>query len=196
MGIFDGLDEADAIAWLRGEMAPWEREAWRWADQTKAAAERFLLMGTFAASSPSTAALQKAEQQVAMLNRRLVEFQSAVAPYRAGRKPGAVSKFTRALRALIEQAGSREFEAVMPLIEKACYEEPIEGIQFQDCNDHKVWYRDVVTGLEDHITIANPHGLTAGRVRIVLDGKPIEGDCLPAPTELGESVVEVMVEKE
>ncbi len=150
-----GLDEADAIAWLRGEMAPWEREAWRWADQTKAAAERFLLMGTFAASSPSTAALQKAEQQVAMLNRRLVEFQSAVAPYRAGRKPGAVSKFTRALRALIEQAGSREFEAVMPLIEKACYEEPIEGIQFQDCNDHKVWYRDVVTGLEDHITIAN-----------------------------------------
>jgi len=150
-----GPDEADAITWLRGEIAPWEREAWRWADQTKAAAERFLLMATFAASSPSTAALQKAEQQVAMLNRRLGEFQAAVAPYRAGRKPGAVSKFTRALQALIEQAGSREFDAVMPLIEKACYEEPIEGIQFQDCNDHKVWYRDVVTGLEDHITIAN-----------------------------------------
>ncbi len=150
-----GPDEADAIAWLRGEIAQWEREAWRWSDQTKAAAERFLLMATFAASSPPTAALQKAEQQVAMLNRRLGEFQAAVAPYRAGRKPGAVSKFTRALRALIEQAGSYEFDAVMPLIEKACYEEPIEGIQFQDCNDHKVWYRDVVTGLEDHITIAN-----------------------------------------
>lgn len=83
-----GHDKADEIAWLRGEIAQWEREAWRWADQTKAAAERFLLLATFAASSPSPAALQKAEQQVAMLNRRLTEVQAAVAPYRAGRKPG------------------------------------------------------------------------------------------------------------
>lgn len=150
-----GRDEADAIAWLRGEIAQWEREAWRWADQTKAAAERFLLMATFAATSPTTDALQMAEQQVAMLNRRLGAFQAAVAPYRAGRKPGAVSRFTRALRALIEQASSREFDAVMLLIERACHEGPVEGIQFQDYNDHKVWYQDVVTGHEDDITIAN-----------------------------------------
>lgn len=150
-----GPDEADTISWLRGEIAQWEREAWRWADQTKAAAERFLLMATFAATSPTTDALQKAERQVAMLNRRLGEAQTAVAPYRAGRKPGAVSRFTRALQALIEQAGSREFDAVMPLIEQACHEGPVEGIQFQDYNDHKVWYQDVVTGHEDDITIAN-----------------------------------------
>jgi hypothetical protein len=148
-------DDADEIAWLRGEIAQWEREAWRWADRTKAAAERFLLMATFAASSPSPAALQEAEQQVAMLNRRLTEVQAAVAPYRAGRKPGAVSKLTRALIALVKRAGSPDFDAVFPLIEQACYDEPIEGIQFQDCNDHKVWYRDVVTGLEDHITAPN-----------------------------------------
>lgn len=150
-----GPDEADTIAWLRGEIAQWEREARRWADQTKAAAERFLLMATFAATSPTADVLQKAEQQVAMLNRRLGEAQTAVAPYRAGRKLGAVSKFTRALRALIEQAGSREFDVVMPLIEQACHEGPVEGIQFQDYNDHKVWYQDVVTGHEDDITIAN-----------------------------------------
>lgn len=150
-----GRDEADAIAWLRAEIAQWEREAWRWADQTKAAAERFLLMATFAASSPSTASLREAEQQMAMLNRRLGEFQAAVAPYRAGRKPGAVSRFTRALRALIEQAGSCEFDALMPLIERACHEGPVEGIQFQDYNDHKVWYQDVVTGHEDDISLAN-----------------------------------------
>lgn len=148
-------DDADEIAWLRGEIAQWEREAWRWADHTKAAAERFLLLATFAASSPSPAAWQKAEQQVAMLNRRLAEVQAAVAPYRAGRKQGAVSKLTRALIALVERAGSPDFDAVFASIEKACYDEPVEGIQFQDCNDHKVWFRDVVTGLEDHITVPN-----------------------------------------
>lgn len=44
---------------------------------------------------------------------------------------------------------------MFPLIEQACYAEPIEGIQFQDCNDHKVWYLDVVTGRESEITIPN-----------------------------------------
>lgn len=140
---------------VRVATAQWEREAWRWADQTKAAAERFLLLATFAAGSPSSAALRQAEHQVALLNRRLGEAQAAVAPYRAGRQRGAVSKFTRALQSLIEQAGSREFDAVMPLIEQARYEGPVEGIQFQDCNDHKVWYQDAITGHEDDITIAN-----------------------------------------
>ena len=32
---------------------------------------------------------------------------------------------------------------------------PIEGVQFQEWNDHKVWYRDVVTAHEDTISIAN-----------------------------------------
>jgi hypothetical protein len=150
-----GHDESDEIVWLRGEIAQWEREAWRWADQTKAAAERFLLMATFAASSPSTTALQRAEQQVAALNRRLGEARAAVEPYRAGRQPGAVSKFTRALISLVQRAGSAEFDAVFPLIEQVCYAEPVEGIQFQDCNEHKVWYLDVVTGREGEITIPN-----------------------------------------
>lgn len=150
-----GHDEADEITWLRGEIAQWERESWRWADQTKAAAERFMLMAAFAASSPSTAALQLAEQQVAILSRRLGEARAAVEPYRAGRQRGAVSKLTRALQALVQRAGSRDFEVVMPLIEKACYEDPIAGVQFEEWNDHTVWYRDVVTEHESTISIAN-----------------------------------------
>jgi len=148
-------DDADEIVCLRGEVAQWERESWRWADQTKAAAERFLLMATFAASTPSAATLQQAEQQVAILNRHLGEARAAVQPYRGGRQPGAVSKLTRALVSLARRVGSQDFDAVIPLIEKACYENPIEGIQFQDCNDHKVWYRDVATGHEGEITIPN-----------------------------------------
>lgn len=150
-----GHEEAEEIVWLRGEVAQWERESWRWADQTKAAAERFLLMATFAASSPSTAALQQAEQQVAALNRRLGEARAAVEPYRAGRQRGAVSKLTRALIALVKKAGSTNFDAVFHEIEKATHDVPVEGIQFQDCNDFKVWYQDLVTGLEDEITIPN-----------------------------------------
>lgn len=150
-----GHEDVDEIAYLRGEVAQWEREAWRWADQTKAATERFLLMAMFAASSPSTAARQEAEQQVAVLNRRLEEARAAVQPYRAGRQRGAVSKFTRALIALVQRAGSADFDAVFGLIDEARYAAPIEGIQFQDCNDDKVWYLDVVTGREAEITIPN-----------------------------------------
>lgn len=150
-----GHDEADEIVWLRGEVAQWEREAWRWADQTKAAAERFLLMATFAASSPSTAALKQAEQRVATLNKRLGEARAAVEPYRSGRQPGAVSKLTRALIALVKKAGSADFDAVFAEIEKACHDLPVEGIQFQDCNDFKVWYQDMVTGHEAEITTPN-----------------------------------------
>lgn len=150
-----GHDEPDEIVLLRGEVAQWERESWRWADQLKAAAERFQLMATFAASAPSAAALQQAEQQVAILNRHLGTARDAVKPYRAGRKAGAVSKLTRALQHLVQRAGSSDFDLVMPLIEQACYEDPIEGVQFQEWNDHKVWYRDVVTAHEDTISIAN-----------------------------------------
>lgn len=150
-----GHDEVDEIGWLRGEIAQWERESWRWADQTKAAAERFLLLATFAISAPPAAALQQAEQQVTLLNRHLGTARDAVKPYRSGRQPGAVSKFTRALQVLVQRAGSRDFDAIIALIEAACDEEPIAGIQFQDCNDYKVWYQDVVTGREDEIQIHN-----------------------------------------
>ena len=112
-------------------------------------------MATFAASSPSKAALQQAEQQVAALNRRLGEAREAIEPYRAGRQPGAVSKLTRALIALVKKAGSADFDAVFAEIEKACHDLPVEGIQFQDCNDFKVWYQDMVTGHEAEITIPN-----------------------------------------
>jgi hypothetical protein len=44
---------------------------------------------------------------------------------------------------------------VFPLIEKACHDLPVEGIQFQDSNDFKVWYQDMVTGHEAEITIPN-----------------------------------------
>lgn len=150
-----GHDDVDAIGGLRAEIAQWERESWRWADQTKAAAERFLLLATFAVSAPPAAALQQAEQQVTLLNRHLGAARDAVKPYRSGRQPGAVSKFTRALQVLVQLAGSRDADAILVLIEAACDDEPIEGIQFQDCNDYKVWFQDVATGREDEIQIHN-----------------------------------------
>ena len=44
---------------------------------------------------------------------------------------------------------------IIALIEAASEQAPIEGIQFQDLNDYKVWYQDMVTGREDDISIAN-----------------------------------------
>lgn len=150
-----GHDDEQDIAALRGEIAGWERELWRFADQYKATAERFDLMASFAVGLPDPAALQKAEAQLATMNRRLRKAEDFAGSFLRGRQRGAVSKLTRALRVLVERAGSQDFDAVKPLIEAACYEGPIEGIQFQDANDYKVWYLDVITGREGEIKVEN-----------------------------------------
>ena len=94
-------------------------------------------------------------QEGAAVTGRWGEGRAAVEPYGACRQPGAVSKLTRALMALVKKAGSADFDAVFAEIEEACHDLPVEGIQFQDCNDFKVWYQDMVTGHEAEITIPN-----------------------------------------
>lgn len=150
-----GHADVDGIAWLRPEIADWERELWRLADQYKAAADRIILMATFAVAPANPSALKEAEAQMVVMDRRIREVEAKVKPYRGGRRPGAVNRFTRALRELARRAGSWEFEDIIALIEAASEQAPVEGIQFQDLNDYKVWYQDMVTGLEDDISIAN-----------------------------------------
>lgn len=150
-----GHADVDGIAWLRPEIADWERELWRLADQYKAAADRIILMATFAVAPANPLALKEAEAQMVVMDRRIREVEAKVKPYRGGRRPGAVNRFTRALRELARRAGSWEFEDIIALIEAASEQAPVEGIQFQDLNDYKVWYQDMVTGLEDDISIAN-----------------------------------------
>lgn len=150
-----GHDDHEGIAWLRSEIADWERELWRLADQYKAAAERFILMATFASAPADPSVLKEAEAQIVAMDHRLREVEATVQRYRGGRQRGAVSRFTRALRELARRAGSWEFDDIIALIEAACEAAPVEGIQFQDLNDYKVWYQDVTTGREGDISIAN-----------------------------------------
>jgi hypothetical protein len=133
-----GHADHDGIAWLRAEIADWERELWRLADQYKAAADRIILMATFAVAPANPSALKEAEAQMVAMGRRLREVEATVQRYRGGRQCGAVSKFTRALRELARRAGSWEFDDIIALIEAACEQAPVEGIQFQDLNDYKV----------------------------------------------------------
>ena len=150
-----GQADDDGITWLRSEIAEWERELWRLADQYKSAADRIVLMATFAVVPANLSALKEAEAQMVAMDRRIREVEAKVQPYRGGRQRDAVSKFTRALRELARRAGSWEFDDIIALIEAASEQAPIEGMQFQDLNDYKVWYQDMVTGREDDISIAN-----------------------------------------
>lgn len=150
-----GYVDDDGITWLRSEIAEWERELWRLADKYKSAADRIILMATFAMAPANPAALKEAQAQIVAMDRRIREIEAKVKPYRAGRRPGAVNRFTRALRELARRAGSWEFEDIIDLIDAACEEGPVEGIQFQDLNDYKIWYQDTITGREDDISITN-----------------------------------------
>lgn len=150
-----GHDDGEGIDWFRSEIAGWERWRWHHAAQQTGTAERFLLMAGFAAGTTDQTAIKKAEAQIAKLQRRALKAEAAAEPFHGGRQRGAVSKFTHALRLLAERADSWEFDDVMPLIDAACEHAPVEGIQFQDFNDYKVWYQDMITGREYEITIVN-----------------------------------------
>jgi len=148
-----GHDDEDEISWLRGELAGWERTLWRDAAQRAGTAEKFLLMADFAASAPDPTLFKKAESQIAKLRRRANAAEAAAEPYRQGRQPGAVSLLTKALMAIVEDVGSRDPDRVIPAIQMACDDIPIEGIQFQDYNDDFIWYADVIRNKESKIRI-------------------------------------------
>ena len=150
-----GHDEAAAIDALRGDVAGWERGHWHYAAQQVGTAERFLLMAEFAASAPDASVIQKAEAQIAKLQRRARKAEAAMVPFHDGRQPGAVNKLTKALMALVERLGSRDIKAVLPKIQDACDDLPVEGIQFQEYNDSYVWYLDVASQSERKIKISS-----------------------------------------
>jgi len=139
-----GPDEDDEIAWLRGEIAQWEREQWRWSDAMRESAERFLLLAQFAASTTAgqSDALRQAERQVMELNQRVGELASTVESFRGGRPKGAYAPLTRALMVVVRDAGSRDLEAVLALI-KEYLEEDIEGVRFDGVTDTEVQYTDL-----------------------------------------------------
>jgi cellobiose phosphorylase len=71
-----------------------------------------------------------------------------------------------------------------------------DGLRIRPCLPSE-WTRVAIQrefrGRRYNIAIANPHRIAGGQARLVLDGRPIEGDCLPAPAGPGESAVEVTV---
>lgn len=150
-----GHNDDEDIHGLRSDIAGWERNLWRDAADRTGTAEKFLLMANFAASTPDLPALRKAESQIAKLRKRARAAEQAAEPFHGGRQRGAVSKFTKALRAIVERIGSRAIKDVLPAIRNACDGFPIEGIQFQDYNDTYVWYLDIVLQTEGKIKIGN-----------------------------------------
>jgi hypothetical protein len=150
-----GHEDEDDIVELRSDIAGWERWHWYCAAQQTGTAERFLLMAEFAASTPDSSAIKNAEAQIAKLQRRARKAEAAVEPFHGGRQPGAVTKLTKALMTLVERVGSRDIKDVLPEIQDACEDLPIEGIQFQEYNDIYVWYLDVVSQSERKIKISS-----------------------------------------
>lgn len=148
-----GHDDTPGIDELRSDFAGWERGLWHSAAQQTGTAEKFLLMAGFAATTSDSSAIKKAEAQIAKLQRRARKAEAAAEPFQGGRQRGAVGKLTKALRAIVEQVGSRDIADVLPAIQAACDDFPIEGIQFQDYNDDFVWYLDVVLQSEAKIKI-------------------------------------------
>ena len=94
---------------LRCDIAGWERWHWHYAAQQTGTAERFLLMASFAASAPDSSVIKKAEAQMATLERKARAARAEMVPYRQGRKRGAVNRLTRALMAVVKEAGSSEY---------------------------------------------------------------------------------------
>ncbi len=150
-----GHDDAPGIDELRSDIAGWERALWHSAAQQTGTAEKFLLMAGFAATTSDSSAIKNAEAQIAKLQRRARKAEAAAELFQSGRQRGAVNKLTKALRVIVEQVGSRAIDDVLPAIQAACDDFPIEGIQFQDYNDDFVWYLDVVLQSETKIKITS-----------------------------------------
>jgi hypothetical protein len=144
-------DEED-IRWLRAEMADWERSLWRDAVELTGSAERFLLMAHFAVSPPGPQALKQAESQIATLRRQARAAAAVAAPYRQGRKRGALGNLARALIKVTREAGSTMFDAVLQYLNEVEGED-IEGIRFQIIEEGRLYYLDLARNVERSIAI-------------------------------------------
>ena len=147
-----GHDDEDEIAELRGDIAGWERWHWHYAAQQTGTAERFLLMASFAATAPDSSVIKKAEAQIATLERKARAARAEMVPYRQGRKPGAVNRLTRALMAVVKEAGSSELSAVIAYLDGA-YDDEFEGIIFRDIVNDRLEYSDLSKNRETSIAI-------------------------------------------
>jgi hypothetical protein len=147
-----GHDDEDEIVELRGDIAGWERWHWHYGAQQTGTAERFLLIAGFAASTPDSSAIKKAESKIATLERKSRAVRAEMVPYRQGRKPGAVNRLTRALMAVVKEAGSSEYAAVIAYLDGA-YGEEFEGIIFRDIVDDRLEYSDLSKNRETSIAI-------------------------------------------
>ena len=137
---------------LRCDIAGWERWHWHYAAQQTGTAERFLLMASFAASAPDSSVIKKAEAQIATLERKARAARAEMVPYRQGRKPGAVNRLTRALMAVVKEAGSSEYFAVIAYLDGA-YDDEFEGIIFRDIVNDRLEYSDLSKNRETSIAI-------------------------------------------
>lgn len=147
-----GHDDEDDIADLRCDIAGWERWHWHYAAQQVGTAERFLLMAGFAASAPDSSVIKKAEAQIATLERKARAARAEMVPYRQGRKQGAVNRLTRALMAVVKEAGSSEMSAVIEYLDGA-YDDEFEGIIFRDIINDRLQYSDLSKNREASIAI-------------------------------------------
>jgi hypothetical protein len=147
-----GHADEDEIVELRGDIAGWERWHWHYAAQQTGTAERFLLMASFAATAPDLSVIKKAEAQIATLERKARAARAEMVPYRQGRKRGAVNRLTRALMAVVKEAGSSEFSAVIEYLDGA-YDDEFEGIIFRDIVDDRLEYSDLSKNRETSIAI-------------------------------------------
>ena len=148
-----GHDDEDEIVELRGDIAGWERWHWHYGAQQTGTAERFLLIAGFAASTPDSSAIKKAESKIATLERKSRSVRAEMVPYRQGRKPGAVNRLTRALMAVVKEAGSSEYAAVIEYLDGA-YGDEFEGIIFRDIVNDRLEYSDLSKNRETSIAIA------------------------------------------
>ena len=147
-----GHENEDEIVELRGDIAGWERWNWHYAAQQVGTAERFLIIAGFAAGTPDSSAIKKAEAQIATLERKARAARAEMVPYRQGRKRGAVNRLTRALMAVVKEAGSSEYAAVIAYLDGA-YGEEFEGIIFRDIVDDRLEYSDLSKNRETSIAI-------------------------------------------
>ena len=147
-----GHDDEDEIVDLRCDIAGWERWHWHYAAQQVGTAERFLLIAGFAAGTPDSSAIKNAESKIATLERKARAARAEMVPYRQGRKRGAVNRLTRALMAVVKEAGSSEYAAVIEYLDGA-YGEEFEGIIFRDIVNDRLQYSDLSKNRETSIAI-------------------------------------------
>jgi len=141
-----GHDEVDEISWLRSEIALWERESWRWADSTRAAAARFLLQAQWHQASSPAGDIRQAELRITQLNQQLGALSVTAEKFHGGRAKGAYSPLTLALMQIVREARSRDLHDVLAHIEECLGEEIESLIRFDEITSGEVQYSILTKG--------------------------------------------------